>query len=1068
MNKRLSAIFFIIFFIFVSCSDDFSRTEEPLAQTSSIAGILTDPPVEGAQVFAVSNVTLEPFPFNESSSKTDENGKFFLTIKSGSLNQVSHIESKGGADSKTGLAFDDIRFKALFSPEKNSVQIVSPLTSIIYHLVQDHGFTQEQAKDKTRQLFNISPDISPEDNPVNNKELLKASILTSYLAVLKKTKDPFKEIADVLKTKSKFIENSGIDENTLNQIFNDSETTQISKNLFSSLSQNYSLDEIIKNSKIFFLKQAFLEIVDSMIKNDDKDYDTHLENIKTNLEFISQILVNNKISLRHHNLTQTLRYILNEYGLSEIKFESNEYKFEGVFFTGTVKKSDLYNSDNIFISNDKNIERTNSPLFYFRHNEPVLINEIPGNDNLKRINYYFHSDINHLYLATKTLDLVYDDLKRDEILRQIANGYAHSGLFERALLIADAYIFTPAEKCLTYFSIGEYMSDYGKKEMSLTTIKKGQTIFWDIVLKKGYHLFNRDDAQRFYYMIKAFARAGNTILVKQNLTRLKENVIPGIQNDFLTYSQILVAIKISIKNFFELGNADKDDLTILNDFLFELSKDCPPNEISNGKKYYKMKIYAMADAAFYYGRLNMPGSLNEVYESIQQIRQNDGLRSNISINDTYYLNLTGEETWNYMAQVIEAYAWLEGPVIYSAPEAIFDSFPSNNKYYNDAVSAYANIKAKKNEVESAIEMVVSMISDDNQEDAFSERIEALTFKNKYNPRIGMSAIESNNPAGARQAAILALSYSDRIYNSASDYYKYSKKIQRGYLKTAVVFNLAGSDSYENLSFENAQKVINGGTISGDGYSYTPGPITGISYYLRAALESAVCAHELQNNYYKNIFIDLAVEKSIEAFNSGSVDYEDKTDFLIDTAQTSAEIRRYDIISDIFDITLDSASKISFYDTDEDEIIDEAEALIEFGEVLSYSGLTVKAKNIFNLALTEINKIQTQKDKTKLQKDAATALASANLTQKALDISAQIKFAEEKFEVLSEIAKFYALKDDFPDIKGAAIDFDHDGKPYFFSPFLTPQEFADSGLILDDDSDNDGIKDIYDPMPLYKN
>jgi hypothetical protein len=1069
MKKSLCAIFFTIFFLIcTSCSDNHSHTEEPVSQTASIAGILTDPPIEGARVFPISRKTLKPFPFNDSTAKTDSNGKFFLLVPSQSLNEISYLESFGGTDSQTGLSFDNISFKTIFNPDSKSSITITPLTSLIYHLVSDFGFSYEKAKSKTKALFNIPPEISPEQNPLSDTSLLKAAAFISYAAVLKKTEQPFKEIADILKNKQSFITGNSVDEGILDEIFTDAEKTRLSKNFFNFISQKKSADQIIGSSKIFFLRNYFLEGITALIKNDDTEYDNHIANIENNINILSDILAGNRIKLNKNTVIQTLRYILNEYGLAEIKFENGQYKFEGVFFTGTINSEQLYNSDGIHITEDKNIERSSSPLFSIIHNEPVLTNEIPGNDNSKRIEYYFNSDISHLYLASKTLDYVYDDAKRDEILRQIIRGYSKSGLFNQAELIADTYIFTPAQKCLSYFFIGQDMVSYKRVKEALDIIKKGEKIFWNIAENKGYHLFEKDDAERFIFLITSLAKAGSYDLLNSNLSRLKSDVIPEIENNFSTYSRILSGIYLAVNNMLENEDSENWETELLTDLLFELSKNCPPNE-SDGKKYYKMKIFAMAKAALFYGQINQYQKLNDVYEEIESIRQNDQLRSDVSVDGSYYLNLTRDETWVYMSDVIEAYAWLENAVIFSEHETLFDSFPEDSKYLNSAVSAYASVQARMDNVSSAVSLADTLIRSTTEDKTLSEKIEALTFKNEYNPKIGMTAVDIQDFNGALEAASLALSYSDRIYNSGSDFYKSSYKIQKGYLRTALIFHLSGNNSYENLCFSNAEKVLNGGTITGEGYSYTPGPITGTKYYIDAALASAVTANETGNQYYEDLFIELARQRAVWAFNSINFDYEDKTDFLLDVIETCSLIKRHEIISGLYQTAVDSASGISVSDNDEDDIITEAEELIKLGNLLASSGFEILAADIFELALGQAYKVQTAKDKTDLLTEAAVGFSKASYADRGLEIAESIEFTEEKFDAIAQIAlKIGALRDDFPETTGATIDFDKDGKPYFFSPLLTDEEIVQTGLTLDKDSDNDGIEDIYDTMPLYKN
>ncbi|MBO9490132.1 cadherin-like domain-containing protein [Endozoicomonas sp. G2_1] len=91
------------------------------------------------------------------------------------------------------------------------------------------------------------------------------------------------------------------------------------------------------------------------------------------------------------------------------------------------------------------------------------------------------------------------------------------------------------------------------------------------------------------------------------------------------------------------------------------------------------------------------------------------------------------------------------------------------------------------------------------------------------------------------------------------------------------------------------------------------------------------------------------------------------------------------------------------------------------------------------------------------------------TDRALTIAQDEALGElEKASIEANVARNLASADAFPSSIVASVDTDNDGKPNFFAPFATDEMISDSGLVLDEDSDNDGIKDEEDPSPLVKN
>ena len=81
------------------------------------------------------------------------------------------------------------------------------------------------------------------------------------------------------------------------------------------------------------------------------------------------------------------------------------------------------------------------------------------------------------------------------------------------------------------------------------------------------------------------------------------------------------------------------------------------------------------------------------------------------------------------------------------------------------------------------------------------------------------------------------------------------------------------------------------------------------------------------------------------------------------------------------------------------------------------------------------------------------------------IAHSVNAEADKLSLTALYANLVAQRDDFPTSSIASIDTDHDGKPNFFLSGASEQAIAESGLIADNDADNDGIEDSIDVTPL---
>ena len=129
-----------------------------------------------------------------------------------------------------------------------------------------------------------------------------------------------------------------------------------------------------------------------------------------------------------------------------------------------------------------------------------------------------------------------------------------------------------------------------------------------------------------------------------------------------------------------------------------------------------------------------------------------------------------------------------------------------------------------------------------------------------------------------------------------------------------------------------------------------------------------------------------------------------------------------------------------------------------------AGDVVKAKEIIAEALASINTLEDTTQKYEQLGIVASSYALLNDVESAKGILPNIHLSTERDEALIKIASSLAKFDALSSTTVASVDSDGDGKPDFFNLDATAAEIEASGLTLDDDIDGDGIMDDSDSLP----
>ncbi len=1026
-----------------------------------VAGVVADGPLQGATVSLYVQGTSQvaalcgPSGSAACETKTDSGGNFTFQVRTGGDSDALLVVASGGRDGTTGVDFSGMKLVAPLAmfPGRESSVTVSPLTTLVSGAAAG-GTPVLVAEAQVRILLGLDPGTDLGQVPSQDVALLRRSLLLTKIASEIKTgsqfqkadtlgpisaPEPFQAINALVKESQALVDADGnLNTNILADLNLDAQARQRIAETYSTL-----------QGKTDGLAKAFgqQELVEGLSRTlarmhqDDETFDPQNATYQKNISLLAakiRLALGDKILPLGGIAPQRLaRYVLFTYDLTPFDI----WLQDSASFEQSLVRQE--NGSTVALGSDPNIGKLADIKALYSVAVPLLADELPGDDNLKRINYYYNSDASPFYTAEKLIGGVFNDQLNDDVMSDIAHGEAENGLLDQARTFIETQIFQSQDKADAYRTYALDLLRFGKTADAISNLKKAEDLYRKVIDAKGAASLASSDAANLQWLAAAYRQAGDLASAQAVLAYL-DSLTPYLTK-YSTFARLLTGTEKVADAYLQEGRVDQAAPLI--DSMYALAQRTPPNDVI-GLEFYSLKVYFLKETAKRYVAIGDTGKVLEIFNLIQSIRADDGLQ-----------NLTKGDTWPYMPDMVAAlYQVGAKQQAFDLADSIPDTFQnflgstrSGTKYQKQAFKLVATYEALTNGLPSALTIINEHFPDD------TDKIEALTYfaLNKEAPYVALALIGDGQLQTAKQALDLAANLVAGLAET-SDADKYRNMVQEGCVKIADLYYEAGDDADAELLLGRAESVVGG--------------LTGAEYVVDGLADIASTYVELGNAGRAGTLLDQA-GAAIDAA-AGALDPRDaaslyqtviEADLAMGRREAPAALLADDVAvsRQIFDptgsYTGSDHDKMAGYEID--ELVTAADEYIRSGDSATAIGVLDEAWSVAGQMYTDAKAMQKKVD------IVATYCKAGDLERGAA-LANSLPYATDRYQAIEAMAAYYAQKDDFPGTRVASIDTDKDGMPDFFNPLATPADIAASGLTLDPDSDGDGIPDVSDARPLY--
>jgi tetratricopeptide (TPR) repeat protein len=650
--------------------------------------------------------------------------------------------------------------------------------------------------------------------------------------------------------------------------------------------------------------------------------------------------------------------------------------------------------------------------------------------------YYYHSDISHLYRAKQLVWNIDDDALNDAVMTLVVEGEALAGRFAEAAALLNSQIYQSEARGQAYIKYAEGLTAFGLSNAALDALSEAERLFHRVVDAKGVASFSKDDAQNFRELAKGYADSGFPADALRVVQYLADDVA-GYLFTTAAYGNLTTAGMYVVDVFAALNDTVNAELALGLTYQMGLGV---PND-SNGKAQYRVRV--LVEVAQRFADFGQIDRVWDIWAAIDQLRYAEGL-----------ITPTGAATEVYMDDLAVAINAVGGTrqaydLIASLPAT------STSKDHTEALKKLATFLAIRDGLGAerdqppadlvnytAMDLInFALVPDLFNPTIEDNQIEALTYFTSSLAYVAQEFINRQRFDEAVTALQKAETLADKLDQNGVKLKNYNSKVNYGYAKLAELYLQLGDTEAAKQLLAKGVEVL----PFIDSPTHHANAVTALAeIYLD--LGEFVSASDLLAQIDETVDLD-GYPHIIEALVKAG-DLSTALEFIADFA---------DVAEASYDPqTMDNSSIGASSVTN----------LRKAAGYYSQLGYFPEADATLQRALPAAWDIPTETTRMSRLTDVAASLAEAQAYQQAEALAWSLPFASYRNSALLAIAEKLATRDDFPESPIATIDLDGDGQPDFFSPNATASDIALSELVLDRDSDNDDVPDEEDRWPFY--